>query len=196
MPKLVDHDQRRRELVQAALRIIARQGLSGATMRDIAAEAGFANGIINSYFGSKSDLLAATYLEVFTATNHRIAQLTAGLRGLDALRAFYLEVLPVSDALRDEARVVLSYFGEVWQQPEHAEATAATVELWRGWVANWLSQAREAGELHAAVDAEREAELILDLVLGAQVSALLGGEQFSAERVRAQLEYLLVRVQA
>ena len=45
MPKIVDHDQRRRELVDASLRIIVRQGLAGATMRDIATEAGFANGV-------------------------------------------------------------------------------------------------------------------------------------------------------
>lgn len=39
MPKIVDHDQRRRDLVEATLRIILRQGLAGATMRDIATEA-------------------------------------------------------------------------------------------------------------------------------------------------------------
>ncbi|MBA4102389.1 MAG: TetR/AcrR family transcriptional regulator, partial [Arthrobacter sp.] len=36
MPKIVDHDERRLELVDATWRIIARQGLEGATMREIA----------------------------------------------------------------------------------------------------------------------------------------------------------------
>ncbi|MGO2985400.1 MAG: TetR/AcrR family transcriptional regulator, partial [Brevibacterium aurantiacum] len=81
MPKIVDHDQRRRDLVEATLRIILRQGLAGATMRDIATEAGFANGAMKSYFASKSDLLAATYLFVFEATNRRVEFSTSHLRG-------------------------------------------------------------------------------------------------------------------
>jgi AcrR family transcriptional regulator len=75
MPKIVDYDQRRRDLVQATLRLIVRQGLDGATMRDIATEAGFANGVVKTYFGSKADLLAATYLYVFEATNARVGDL-------------------------------------------------------------------------------------------------------------------------
>ena len=40
MPKIVDHDQRRIELVDATWRIIARLGIESATMREIALEAG------------------------------------------------------------------------------------------------------------------------------------------------------------
>ncbi len=53
MPKIVDYAQRRRDLVEATTRIIVRQGLSGTTMRDIAAEAGFANGVVKSYFARR-----------------------------------------------------------------------------------------------------------------------------------------------
>lgn len=81
MPKIVDYAQRRRDLVEATTRIIVRQGLSGTTMRDIAAEAGFANGVVKSYFGSKADLLAATYVDVYEATNARVALATEGLTG-------------------------------------------------------------------------------------------------------------------
>ena len=52
MPKVVDHDQRRVELVQATWRIIAREGIERATMRGIAAEAGFANGALKPYFST------------------------------------------------------------------------------------------------------------------------------------------------
>ena len=44
MPKIVDHDARRRELVEIASQVIAKNGVEGATLRELAAEAGFSNG--------------------------------------------------------------------------------------------------------------------------------------------------------
>lgn len=194
MPKIVDHEERRRDLVQAALRIIVRQGLGGATMRDIATEAGFANGVITSYFGTKADLLAATYLYVFEATNSRIGISTTGLRGLDALRAFGREVLPVTPALHDEARVVLSYLAEVAQNPDHARTAAATMELWHGWIVTWLDQARSDGHLRDEVVIESEAEVILTYLLGAQTTAIVGGRGFDFDGFRSQLDYVVSRL--
>ena len=196
MPKIVDHDQRRQELVDASLRIIVRQGLGGATMRDIATEAGFANGVVKSYFGSKSDLLAATYLFVFKATNRRVELSTAGLRGLSGLRAFAYEVLPISPALTDEARVVLSFLAEVAQSPAHARTTRDTVLLWRAWIVGWLRQARADGELAAEVVIEPEADVLLTYLLGAQTTAIIGGESFGFGGFRAQLDYVIARMSA
>ncbi len=44
MPKLVDHDERRRSITAAAWRLIAARGIEAANMRDIATEAGYTNG--------------------------------------------------------------------------------------------------------------------------------------------------------
>jgi AcrR family transcriptional regulator len=194
MPKIVDYDQRRRDLVQATLRLIVRQGLDGATMRDIATEAGFANGVVKTYFGSKADLLAATYLYVFEATNARAATSTAGLRGVDALRAFAHEVLPVTPELHDEARVVLSYLAEVAQNPEHARTTAETMELWREWIGSWLGEADADGRLRSEVDVESETEVLLTYLLGAQTTAIIGGRGFDFAGLRAQLDYVISRL--
>lgn len=194
MPKIVDHEQRRGELVEATLRIIVDQGLSGATMRDIAAEAGFANGAIKSYFASKSDLLAATYLFVFEATNRRVELSTAHLRGIAALRAFAHEVLPVTPELHDEARVVLSLLAEVAQSPDHARTTRATMVLWRTWILDWLRQARDDGELAAEVVIEPAADVLLTYLLGAQTSAIIGGETFDFAGFRGQLDYVIARL--
>src|SRR5688500_17360808 len=95
VPKIVDHDERRLELVDATWRIIARQGLEGATMREIAMEAGFANGALKPYFPTKDTLLEFAFGHVFNRTNQRIADVTRGKSGLPALRAFCREVLPL-----------------------------------------------------------------------------------------------------
>lgn len=196
MPKIVDHDQRRRELVEATLRIIVRQGLSGAMMRDIATEAGFANGAIKSYFASKSDLLAATYLFVFDATNRRVEFSTSHLRGIAALRAFAYEVLPITPELHDEARVVLSFLAEVAQNSDHARTTRETMSLWRTWILGWLDQAHEDGELAAEVALESTTDVLLTYMLGAQTTAIIGGGTFGFEGFRSQLDYVIDRLSA
>lgn len=196
MPKIVDYAQRRRDLVEATTRIIVRQGLSGTTMRDIAAEAGFANGVVKSYFGSKADLLAATYIDVYEATSARVVLATEGLRGLTALRAFAAEVVPTTPALHDEARVVLSFLAEVAQDPDHARAVSATMVRWREWIRGWLTEARAEGELDAEVVIESEADVLLTYLLGAQTTSILGGEGFDFAGLRTQLIYLISRLEA
>lgn len=51
--------QRAQQIVDAAARVMARKGYGGTTMKDIAAEAGIAPGLIHYYFDSKEDLLLA-----------------------------------------------------------------------------------------------------------------------------------------
>lgn len=196
MPKIIDHAQRRRDLIDAALRIIIRQGLSGATMRDIAEEAGFANGAIKPYFANKAELLEATYIHVFESTNRRVRQATRSLVGLPALEAFAREVLPVNAALQDEARVVLSFWGEVAQDPVHAEVTQSSMEQWRRQLVKWLEEARDAGELAHGVNIALEAEVLITHMMGAQVTSIAGGERFDGKGFTRQLEYYLARLSA
>ena len=40
MPKIIDHDERRQELIEASWAVIAAEGLEGVTMRKIATAAG------------------------------------------------------------------------------------------------------------------------------------------------------------
>ena len=53
-------DMRRDELMEAAIVVIAKEGLHGATLSQIAAEAGMSTALVNHYFDSKEDLLEAT----------------------------------------------------------------------------------------------------------------------------------------
>ncbi|NDV06093.1 TetR/AcrR family transcriptional regulator [Rhodococcus sp. IEGM 248] len=60
MPKIVDHEQRRRQLADAVLRVIARRGgVAAVTNREVAAESGWSTGILQHYFKSQHDLLLA-----------------------------------------------------------------------------------------------------------------------------------------
>jgi TetR/AcrR family transcriptional repressor of bet genes len=53
-------DMRRNELMEAAILVIAKEGLHRATVSQIAVEAGMSTALVNHYFDSKEDLLEAT----------------------------------------------------------------------------------------------------------------------------------------
>lgn|GEM_PF-2568200 len=56
-------DERRTAIMQAAYRLFGKVGYAKATMKDIAAEAGVAQGLIGYHFGTKEALLVAVVRE-------------------------------------------------------------------------------------------------------------------------------------
>lgn len=180
MPKIVDHDERRLELVEATWRIIARLGIEGATMREIATEAGFANGALKPYFPTKDTLLTFAFRHVFNRTNERIAAVTAGKSGIPALRAFCLEVLPLDEERVNEARIVIPFWQKAVNDPEKAGIHQESMDQWTAAITGYLAQARQKGDVRAAVDDSVLAAHLLNMLLGAQIStALAPGSQIS-----------------
>ncbi|SDT62200.1 DNA-binding transcriptional regulator, AcrR family [Pseudarthrobacter equi] len=173
MPKIVDHDERRLELVDATWRIIARQGMEGATMREIALEAGFANGALKPYFPTKDTLLEFAFSHVFNRTNRRIAEVTGGRSGLDALQAFCLEVLPLDEERINEARIVIPFWQKAVTDPGKAEIHRQSMEEWVDTIRRYLAEARNSGDVRAAVDDSLLARQLLNMLLGAQIEAAL-----------------------
>jgi TetR/AcrR family transcriptional regulator, fatty acid metabolism regulator protein len=68
---------RRRQILDAAVRVFARQGFHGCRVSDIADEAGVAYGLVYHYFRSKEEVLDTLFLErwdVLVATIAEVAQ--------------------------------------------------------------------------------------------------------------------------
>jgi TetR/AcrR family transcriptional regulator, transcriptional repressor of bet genes len=59
MPRVVDHEERRRQIVFALWLVIAEHGIEGVSLRHVAAEAGVSMGRIQHYFGTKEALVLA-----------------------------------------------------------------------------------------------------------------------------------------
>ncbi len=191
MPKIVDHERRRAEIVQTTWRVIARHGLDGATMREVAAEAGYANGALKPYFPAKSDLMEATFRHVFSRTNARISAATAGLAGFEALRAFCLEVLPLDADRLDEARVVIAFWQQALSDPAQARVNETAMAQWRAGIRDWLEEAHRQDDGQAT---DAAAEALLSFLLGAQVAAVFDPRFNSAKQLVAQLDGQLARL--
>lgn len=62
-------DRRRLDLIEAALSVVAENGVKGATVREISRQANVTQGLIRHYFSSKDELIDAAY-------HHHMTQMT------------------------------------------------------------------------------------------------------------------------
>ena len=107
MPRIVDVDVRRAELTDATARVIARSGIEAATMREIAAEAGWTTGALTHYFADKRELLLATFQASLAARRSRRDELLDAST-IDRLRASLNGALPIDDDRRRHWLVTLA----------------------------------------------------------------------------------------
>ena len=74
MPKIVDHDRYRKELLSKCFKLFAQRGYGSLTMRQVAKEIGVSTGTLYHYFPSKEELFVQlieeiTEQDIFRATN-------------------------------------------------------------------------------------------------------------------------------
>ncbi len=129
MPRVVDHVQRRRDLARAACAVIARAGIDGTTLRDVAAEAGCTTGMVSHYFTSKDELLVAALDAATAAVGERIVARV--LADPHDLRAVLAESLPLDDTRRAEWRVWMAFWGSTVGNPALRREDRGAYAVWR-----------------------------------------------------------------
>ncbi|GGT33809.1 TetR/AcrR family transcriptional regulator [Nonomuraea spiralis] len=109
MPKVVDHEQRREELVRVVWEIISREGIEGATVRRVAEAAGISVGGLRHYFDNQRGLLSfAAEAVARSVTKRIIGHLDAELSGMRRAQLILEEMLPLDDDRRVEVDVWLA----------------------------------------------------------------------------------------
>src|SRR3990172_7863304 len=59
----IAQEERRRQILDAAVRVFARSGYHGSRVGDVAKEAGVAHGLLYHYFSSKEEVLQTVFRE-------------------------------------------------------------------------------------------------------------------------------------
>ncbi|CAN5770482.1 MAG: TetR/AcrR family transcriptional regulator [Ilumatobacteraceae bacterium] len=174
MPKTVDIDVRRREIVDAAARLIARGGMEAATMRDIAAEAGWTTGVVNHYFADKRAVLRETLEH---SIRQRRARRPADGPPREQLRAELAVALPLDEEGRKHWLVTLAFCSQAAGDPELALVQRDAYRAFRARIARFVG-AEQAEHLIATID-------------GIALQAMFDLESWPASRQLAMLDALL-----
>ena len=191
MPKIVDHAARRTEIIEAVWSLIVRKGFLAVTMRELAAEAGYANGALARYFPDKESVLRAAFQRAFDATNERARAAIGDHGGLTALRLRCLEIMPLDETRLAEARVVIGFWDYAAGQPPLVDFYDEFMETWRSEMRMYLGQARAAGEVDADRPDDRVIDAILALTMGLQINACFSPRHNTPDRQTAVLDDLL-----
>ncbi|KIQ18453.1 TetR/AcrR family transcriptional regulator [Rhodococcus sp. MEB064] len=193
MPKLVDHDERRRAIAAATWRLIASKGIDAANMRDIAAAAGYTNGALSHYFSGKDEIVRAAFELVSEATDERAASVAGDAKGLAALRVLCMEVMPTTAETVLEARIAVSLWHRAMYDQHLEDANRRTLEHWRLSMSQHLDDARELHEI-GDIDVALTVEQLLNMTMGMQVLGVLTPERTSPTRQIAMVDDFIDRL--
>ena len=192
MPRIVDHDARRRRVAEEAAELIAERGIDAVTFRELGERAGCSTAIVSHYFRDKRDVLRCTYAAAADRARQRFSvALAPGAEGLQRGVEALLPLQP--DSVRDW-RVWFAFWGHAITDPELAAEQRAQVRRTRAELARVMRELIDAGDVAADLDADEEARRLLVVIMGIAAQAAFDQADWPAERqqefVRGHLDGL------
>ena len=178
---------KRSRILEAAVRVFARQGFDGTRMADVAREAGVAYGLVYHYFGSKDAVLQAVFREAWGRLLAAVA--VAEETGTSAADQLTLVVRIVLRVWRDEPDLVRLLVREVTRNPHISEELD---EIGRAFASleRMVRRGQEAGTLRRDVDPRLAAWMLygaLEEVLTAWVLGQLPDGDGSGEAAEREI---------
>ncbi|MGZ0218052.1 MAG: TetR/AcrR family transcriptional regulator [Acidimicrobiales bacterium] len=144
MPLIVDHDAKRREIVDATWTLIATEGFEAASMRRIAKHVGATTGQITHYFESKDAILLSVLTDANQAGIDRFrADLVAAKGDNVAIADAIVESLPLDDVRLREWRAWLAFWGRAATSTALASQHQRSYVTWRRLLAETFARASE-----------------------------------------------------
>jgi AcrR family transcriptional regulator len=189
----------RARLLDAAARVYASRGFAGATLDEVAAEAGFTKGAVYAHFGSKENLLMALLEEHLAGQIAEQLELFDRAR-LDRDRGTWERPLAGSDSWMrrlEEDPDPFRLFVELWSYAQRDEKMRARLTvgldaLRATFVSFGTDSAADAGIETSAAAHEQFANALLGLILGLSLLELTDPDNVP-ERLLGVVASILIR---
>ena len=162
-PKVVE--DRREQIIDAAMRVFSQKGFTGATNKDIAREASITPGLIYYYFESKEKLLEAVIerrspLRLVTSPPPQILTMPAEM----FLRFMIRQILGIVES-ENFVQLIRVMLPEVIRNPQVTPMVATLFQRVLGFLTSYFESRMETGELRRA-DASLTAQVFLGSIMG------------------------------
>jgi AcrR family transcriptional regulator len=179
--------ERRPQILAAAARVIARRGLTGLRLADVASEAGVSIGTIQHYFGTRQRLL----MEAFTFETERALDrwLSAGHNGANAWEQLLALVDIVLDppTFRERWTRWLQFWAAYARDPKLRRSIGATYDHWRAPFERAIGAGIESRHFTPDLPLDSVVDRALALLDGLALQVLLEAPGMTLERMRALL---------
>ena len=196
MPKIVDHDEQRRLFAKAAMRLIAREGLEGVTMRAVAREAGLSYGSLFHYFSSKDELLMRAVEDSMRQQTERVNEYSSRYAGLAALEQLMCDDAIIEGSSRDGWLVWQTFLYKAAMTPSFAAMHIDLIDGWLGRFRRHLLDAQMAGEVTSGLDVELEAKALWAFSAGIGQMGLLDPDRLPPATQKQLITAYLDRLRA
>jgi AcrR family transcriptional regulator len=156
-----------RRMIERAVQLIVERGISGTKLTDVGLEAGYSRGLAARRFGTKAGLLSRVARHV---TANWITHLKASVghkTGLAAvLAAIDAQERAIAETPAEMRALYAIFFHSSDPSAEYRVDVAKTLTAQRRDLANWLREARDAGEVQPRLDPARIAAQVLNSMIG------------------------------
>jgi AcrR family transcriptional regulator len=191
-------NDRKRELVRIAHKLIASKAFEGFRIRQVAAAAGIDNGTLHYHFPSKQDLIRSVV--DYLLEELRISRLKQDggqtLTGLGQLRREFEDLRVRLGEVPEQFTVMTELFVHAQRHPEVARVLRQFEESWKNHVLGILESGIRDGSIRADLDADATASALMTQFTGIIYQAHSHGARFLGARnldtliaeIRAQVE--------
>jgi TetR/AcrR family transcriptional regulator, fatty acid metabolism regulator protein len=185
-------ESRRRQILDAAVRVFARSGFHGSRVGDIAVEAGVAHGLLYHYFSSKDEVLETVFRENFGELLARFRAVAAS----DEPAGMKLEGIAkiLLRTWRNDPALVTVMVREVARSPQ-LQAQVEEVREAFAIVQAVIEQGQADGSFRADVDAQLASWIVYggleEVLTGWALGQLPDGDEDVARAERAAIELAL-----
>jgi AcrR family transcriptional regulator len=185
MPRYVDHDDRRSQIIEATLEVLAKEGPSGLNFRAVAGRMGGSSTIVTHYFSTKQELIDAL-VENLASWPAEVDELEVGVGDpRERLRLFLEWLLPCDERglLEETARINLIGERDTRVRTEHLFAA------WDRNVRNLLT--RHVEELVPAERVRTVVDVLRSATNGITLSTVEHPDEWPCDRQFAVLDEVL-----
>jgi AcrR family transcriptional regulator len=174
----------RARILDAAIKLIARDGIHDVRIARVAMEAGVSASLLHYHFASRDALLAE-------ALEHSYELAGASRMGGDhpvasRLREMIDQCLPLDGALRDDWLLWVELWLHAARRPELRATAAKLYARMHAWFMEAITEGIESGEL-TVDDPERVTDRLLALIDGYGIRALSEDPAMPVERAREEI---------
>ncbi len=183
--------KRRAQIIEGAVKVFARKGFYHATVKDVAREAGVADGTIYLYFKNKDDLLISLFEckmeDILSHFRTRLAELSDPLDKLRVFIEVYFELIENDIELSDVFQVELRQSSK-FLKDYHNEKFQEYLEIIEG----IITAGKEIGFFRADLDANITKILVFGAIDEVARQWILSNGKYSLQQAGQSVAYTLI----
>ncbi|MDA0185422.1 TetR family transcriptional regulator [Solirubrobacter phytolaccae] len=177
----------RARILDAAVQLIAREGIHDVRIARIAMQAGVSASLLHYHFASRDTLLAEALEHSYElAGDIRTSRADEPVAAEERLRWMIDQCLPTEDSLRDDWMLWVELWLHAARQPDLRPIAARLYARMHAWFSAAIEEGEASGELRVA-DRDRTVDHLLALLDGYGIRALTEDPQMPVERARAEV---------